>query len=289
MHADQVAVGGQPYVALERLGAGVERRRGRRRRVCSAFSWLAPRWATTCGLMRPSVHGPSRRCRLPAAPACAGRHGSAWLTARARGATYRPSRDHAARRAQPVRLRPGRHRPGRRLPHGRRPGRRPRRRPARPRLRRARVAHVRSAPRPATRSTASVEHDTTYVIEIDGERAGRLRGSCARPVSGSWPGSSCCPRTRGTGSAPTSSSSSSSTRATGGCRPGCACSATTPRPRRLYDRLGFVEVAVGDGVDDPSGGEVLMEWRACASGTGVGPRPGRVRRARAGSARSAAP
>ena len=49
--ADQVAVGRQAHVALERLGTG-SMARVYARRVCSAVSSLAPRWATTCGLMR---------------------------------------------------------------------------------------------------------------------------------------------------------------------------------------------------------------------------------------------
>ena len=263
VHADQVAVGGQPDVALERLGAGVERRRGRRARVCSAFSWLAPRWATTCGLMRPSVPvPPPGRCRRPdraaTDPASTEARGSGDAGARR---DVRPSRDHAPRRPQPVRLRPARHRPGRRLPVGRRAGHRPRRRPAGCRTSTRAPGGRRSAPRPCARSTATSSTTRRTSSRSTASAPGGC-GWCAPPTSAELAGIQLLPAHQGHGLGTHLIEQFLVDARDRGLPARLRVQRDNARARRLYDRLGFVEVGSVDGVDDPGDGEVLMEWRA---------------------------
>jgi ribosomal protein S18 acetylase RimI-like enzyme len=106
-----------------------------------------------------------------------------------------------------------------------------------------------------------VEHDTTYVIEIDGERAGRLRLVRA-PGFRELAGIQLLPAHQGHGLGTHLIEQFLVDARDRGLPARLRVQRDNARARRLYDRLGFVEVAVGDGADDPSDGEVLMEWRA---------------------------
>ena len=182
VHADQVPVGGQPDVALERLGAGVERGEvgtqgvlgvvvagtpvgddlrphGRHCGGCPAGRAVrraaaAPRVPPDCP--RSPAHGGSRPDGCP----CPGR-------------TF----PREPRTGDPDALRAPAHRDRarRRFPHRRVLVAPARRTGCRPTSTSTEWRAAFAAGPPRRSPTGGLEHSTTYVIEIQGERAGRLR------------------------------------------------------------------------------------------------------------------
>jgi ribosomal protein S18 acetylase RimI-like enzyme len=104
-----------------------------------------------------------------------------------------------------------------------------------------------------------VDHDTTYVIEIDGERAGRLR--LVRPPDfRELAGIQLLPAHQGRGLGTHLIEQFLVDARDRGLPARLRVERDNPRARELFERLGFVEVAAAEGLGDPSDGEVLMEW-----------------------------
>jgi ribosomal protein S18 acetylase RimI-like enzyme len=106
-----------------------------------------------------------------------------------------------------------------------------------------------------------VEHDTTYVIEIDGERAGRLR-LVRHPDFRELAGIQLLPAHQGHGLGTHLIEQFLVDARDRGLPARLRVQRNNLRARQLYERLGFVVVDAADGVDDPADGDVLMEWRA---------------------------
>jgi ribosomal protein S18 acetylase RimI-like enzyme len=102
-----------------------------------------------------------------------------------------------------------------------------------------------------------VEHSTTYVIEIDGERAGRLRLVRA-PGHREIAGIQLLPAHQGHGLGTYLIEQFLVDAHDRGLPARASVQRDNPRARRLYARLGFVEI----GAD---GDEVRLEWRSRAT------------------------
>ena len=120
--------------------------------------------------------------------------------------------------------------------------------------------------------TGAVEHDTTYVIEIDGERAGRLR-LVGPPTYRELAGIQLLPAHQGHGLGTHLIEQFLVDARDRGLPARLRVQRDNPRARRLYERLGFVEVdatdpaVAADVADaaarlDPAEEEILMAWQA---------------------------
>ena len=103
---------------------------------------------------------------------------------------------------------------------------------------------------------AELEHSTTYVVEIDGERAGRLR-LVQTPEHAQLAGIQLLPphQSHGIGTYLVEQFVVEARRA--GLAPRVCVEKDNPRARALYERLGFVPV-------DETEREDVLEWRGDA-------------------------
>jgi ribosomal protein S18 acetylase RimI-like enzyme len=105
-----------------------------------------------------------------------------------------------------------------------------------------------------------VPHDSTYVIDIDGERAGRLRLVQA-PDSRELAGLQLLPAHQGKGLGTHLVEQFLVDAREQGLPARVDVQRDNPRARALYERLGFVEVGDAEASDALADGDVRLEWR----------------------------
>lgn len=104
-------------------------------------------------------------------------------------------------------------------------------------------------------------HDATYVIEIDGERAGRLRIVRA-PDHRELAGIELLPAHQGQGLGTHLIEQFLVDARDRGLPARVSAQRDNPRARALLERLGFVEIGPAERADPIADGDVRMEWRS---------------------------